>query len=74
MLELLAQNFGIGYAITALGIGLGLVAVCVPRFRKRYDKVLYGQKEEQRKKTVRHSAAGSAQHRAKYGYHKQKKK
>ncbi len=70
MIELLAQqNLTIGYVITGLGVGLGLLAVCIPRPRSKFATAA---ERQVKKKSVRHSTAGSLQQRSKYGQHKKR--
>jgi len=62
MIDLIAQNTLIGNLIIWLCVGLGLLAVCIPRPRKRY--VL---QRDQQKKSRRHEEAGSLQRQSRYG-------
>ncbi|HMO14860.1 MAG TPA: hypothetical protein PKD64_05080 [Pirellulaceae bacterium] len=64
MSGLVAQNFAVGYTIIGLCIGLGLIAVCVPRRRKPFS--LEDPTTEKRVKVVVHQAAGSIQKKSTY--------
>lgn len=63
---LLAQNFAMGYFIMAMGIGLGVLAVIIPRPRKRFDPF----PKKAVKRTVRHADAGSLRQTSRYGLKK----
>ncbi len=69
MIEILAQDFLIGYLVIGLGMGLGLLAVCIPRPRKFYDPDAGA---ELRRKVIRHEAAGSLQKQSKYSQRRRK--
>ncbi len=68
-ISLLAQNYTVPWLITLLCVGLGVLAIIIPRPRKKFDPFLKETRADGSSftKTVRHSAAGSNRSSSKYG-------